>query len=35
VAIGAYKRFVQLAPDDPNAAYAKQQIKTLGAQSQG
>src|SRR5581483_935603 len=35
VAIAAYKRFVQLAPDDPNAAYAKQQIKALGTQSQG
>lgn len=34
-AIAAYKRFVQLVPDDPNASYAKQQIKTLGAQSQG
>ena len=34
-AIAAYKRFVQLAPDDPNASYAKQQIKTLGSQSQG
>jgi tetratricopeptide (TPR) repeat protein len=32
VAIGAYKEFVKLAPDDPNAAYAKQQIKALGAQ---
>jgi tetratricopeptide (TPR) repeat protein len=35
VAVQAYKRFVQLAPDDPNAAYAKQQIKALGSQSQG
>ncbi len=35
VAVQAYKRFVQLAPDDPSAPYAKQQIKTLGAQSQG
>lgn len=34
-AIAAYKRFIQLAPDDPNASYAKQQIKTLGSQSQG
>jgi len=34
-AIAAYKRFVQLAPDDPNASYAKQQIKSLGSQSQG
>jgi regulator of sirC expression with transglutaminase-like and TPR domain len=34
-AITAYRRFVQLAPDDPNASYAKQQIKTLAAQSQG
>jgi regulator of sirC expression with transglutaminase-like and TPR domain len=34
-AIAAYKRFVQLAPDDPNASYAKQQIKTLGSQPQG
>lgn len=32
VAIGAYKKFIQLAPDDPNAAYAKQQIKALGSQ---
>jgi regulator of sirC expression with transglutaminase-like and TPR domain len=30
VAIDAYKRFIKLAPDDPNAAYAKQQIKALG-----
>jgi tetratricopeptide (TPR) repeat protein len=34
-AIAAYKKFVQLAPDDPNAAYARQQIKTLGSPSQG
>jgi Tetratricopeptide repeat len=34
-AIAAYKKFVQIAPDDPNAAYAKQQIKTLGSPSQG
>jgi tetratricopeptide (TPR) repeat protein len=32
VAIAAYKQFVKLAPDDPNAAYARQQIKALGAQ---
>jgi tetratricopeptide (TPR) repeat protein len=35
VAIGAYKRVIQHAPDDPNAAYARQQIKTLGSPSQG
>jgi tetratricopeptide (TPR) repeat protein len=35
VAIGAYKRFIELAPDDPNAKYAKQQIKALSAQPQG
>jgi regulator of sirC expression with transglutaminase-like and TPR domain len=35
VAVDAYKRFVQLAPDDPNAAYAKQQIKELSTQPQG
>ena len=35
VAIAAYKRFVELAPDDPNAKYAKQQIKALSAQPQG
>jgi hypothetical protein len=34
-AIAAYKKFVQLAPDDPNAAYARQQIKALGSPSQG
>jgi hypothetical protein len=34
-AIAAYKKFIQLAPDDPNAAYAKQQIKALSAQPQG
>jgi flagellar biosynthesis/type III secretory pathway protein FliH len=34
-AIAAFKKFVQLAPDDPNAAYARQQIKALGAGSQG
>jgi regulator of sirC expression with transglutaminase-like and TPR domain len=34
-AIAAYKKFVQLAPDDPNAAYARQQIKTLGSSPQG
>ncbi len=34
-AIAAYKKFIQLAPDDPNAAYARQQIKTLGSPSQG
>jgi regulator of sirC expression with transglutaminase-like and TPR domain len=35
VAIQAYKAFVELAPDDPNAAFAKQQIKALSSQSQG
>jgi tetratricopeptide (TPR) repeat protein len=35
VAVTAYKKFVQLAPDDPNAAYARQQIKALSPQSQG
>jgi tetratricopeptide (TPR) repeat protein len=35
VAIGAYKRFVRLAPDDPQAAYARQQIKALSSPSQG
>ena len=34
-AIAAYKAFVKLAPDDPNAAYARQQIKALGSPSQG
>jgi tetratricopeptide (TPR) repeat protein len=34
-AIAAYKKFVKLAPDDPNAAYARQQIKALGSTSQG
>jgi regulator of sirC expression with transglutaminase-like and TPR domain len=34
-AVAAYKKFVQLAPDDPNAAYARQQIKALGSGSQG
>jgi tetratricopeptide (TPR) repeat protein len=34
-AIAAYKKFVRLAPDDPNAAYARQQIKALGSPSQG
>jgi regulator of sirC expression with transglutaminase-like and TPR domain len=34
-AIAAYKKFVQLAPDDPNAGYARQQIKALGSTSQG
>jgi tetratricopeptide (TPR) repeat protein len=33
VAVGAYKEFVKLAPDDPNAAYAKQQIKALSQTS--
>jgi tetratricopeptide (TPR) repeat protein len=31
-AVAAYKKFLQLAPDDPNAVYAKQQIKALQAQ---
>ena len=34
-AIAAYKAFIKLAPDDPNAAYARQQIKALGSPSQG
>jgi tetratricopeptide (TPR) repeat protein len=34
-AIAAYKKFLQLAPDDPSAAYARQQIKALGSGSQG
>ncbi len=34
-AIAAYKIFVKLAPDDPNAVYARQQIKALGSPSQG
>jgi cytochrome c-type biogenesis protein CcmH/NrfG len=34
-AIAAYKTFIKLAPDDPNAAYARQQIKALGSPSQG
>ena len=34
-AIAAYKAFVKLAPDDPNAAYARQQVKALGSPSQG
>ncbi len=34
-AIAAYKAFVKVAPDDPNAAYARQQIKALGSPSQG
>jgi Flp pilus assembly protein TadD len=34
-AIAAFKLFVKLAPDDPNAAYARQQIKALGSSSQG
>jgi Flp pilus assembly protein TadD len=34
-AIAAYKKFVQLAPDDPNAAYAKKQIKALSSPSLG
>ena len=34
-AIAAYKRFLKLAPDDPNAVYARQQIKALESQSQG
>ncbi len=31
-AIAAYRKYVKLAPDDANAAYARQQIKTLAAQ---
>jgi tetratricopeptide (TPR) repeat protein len=31
-AVGAYRRFLRLAPDDPNAVYARQQLKTLEAQ---
>ena len=34
-AIAAYKHFIKLAPDDPNAAYARQQVKALGSPSQG
>jgi tetratricopeptide (TPR) repeat protein len=34
-AIAAYKAFIKLAPDDPNAAYARQQVKALGSPSQG
>ena len=33
-AVAAYKKFLQLAPDDPNASYAKQQIKALSSPSQ-
>ena len=32
LAIGAYKRFIKLAPDDNQVPYAKQQIKSLQAQ---
>jgi cytochrome c-type biogenesis protein CcmH/NrfG len=32
VAIAAYKRFLKLAPDDPNAAIVKQQLKLLKQQ---
>ena len=31
LAIRAYKRFLEIAPDDPNAAYARQQIAALEA----
>jgi tetratricopeptide (TPR) repeat protein len=31
-AVAAFKRFLALAPDDPNASYAKQQVKALQAQ---
>jgi tetratricopeptide (TPR) repeat protein len=31
-AVAAFKKFLALAPDDPNASYAKQQIKALQAQ---
>ena len=31
-ALTAYRRFLELAPDDPQAAYAKEQIKTLEKQ---
>jgi Flp pilus assembly protein TadD len=34
-ALAAYKAFLRLAPDDPNATYAKQQIKTLQSQLAG
>jgi len=34
-AIAAYRAFIKVAPDDPNAAYARQQIKALGSPSQG
>ncbi len=33
-AIAAYKRFIKLAPDDPSALLAKQQIKQLSSQLQ-
>jgi tetratricopeptide (TPR) repeat protein len=32
-AIAAYKKFIKLAPFDPQVAYAKQQIKTLASQT--
>jgi hypothetical protein len=31
-AVAAYRKYVKLVPDDANAAYARQQIKTLSAQ---
>jgi predicted TPR repeat methyltransferase len=31
LAIRAYKRFLVISPDDPNAAYARQQIRALEA----
>jgi tetratricopeptide (TPR) repeat protein len=31
-AVAAFKKFIALAPDDPNASYARQQIKALQAQ---
>ncbi len=33
-AVAAYRKYVKLAPDDANAAYARQQIKALSAQLQ-
>ena len=31
-ALAAYERFVELAPDDPNAKFAKDQIESLKQQ---
>jgi regulator of sirC expression with transglutaminase-like and TPR domain len=35
VAIAAYERFLELAPDDPQAPIVKQQLKLLRAASAG